>query len=216
MIINHSLKFIFLHVPKTAGTSVTSWLSEHTGWNDIELGGTHYGEQIQAIYGQRFKLHKHSPANQVKSIVGSDIWNSYYKFAIVRHPLDRLVSAFHFYQAWEHPSVAPAKECKNINEFLNSAYFDKDRRNCTRSTGSQAKFLESPQNEPLDKICRFEMLEDDIAEVADFLRINLPQLPHKNKTAHDTFQAYFTPEMRALAEGIYFSDFLAFGYQLSA
>lgn len=215
MIINHDLRFIFLHVPKTAGTSVTAWLSAYTGWNDIELGATHYGEQIQPIYGQRFKLHKHSPASQVSRIVGQEIWANYYKFAIVRHPLDRLVSAFHFYQEWQHPGVAPAKECKDLGEFLNSAYFDQDRRNCTRATGSQAQFLETPEAEPVNKICRFESLAGDMAEVAEQLQIDPPQLPYSNRSSRGAYLDYFTPELRILAEGLYANDFLAFGYARS-
>ena len=215
MIINHSLKFIFLHVPKTAGTSVTTWLGEYTGWNDIELGGTDYGEQIQVIYCSRFKLSKHSPASQIRRIVGPDIWNAYYKFAIVRHPLDRLVSAFQFYREWDHPGVAAAKKCRTFDLFLKSDYFDKDRRNCTRATGLQSTFLETPHNEALDRICRFETLAEDMDKVAQDLGIDPPQLSHQNPSKRGAYEAYFTPKTRSFAETLYADDFRTFGYALS-
>lgn len=212
MIINHTLRFIFLHVPKTAGTSVTNWLSEYTGWNDIELGGTRYGEQIQEVYGLRFKLNKHSPARQVAAVVGDEIWRHYYKFAIVRHPLDRLVSAFQFYQEWDHPGVAPAKECRNLSEFLNSSYFAKDHLNCTRATGLQSTFLATGDVSPLDRICKFENLGDEIKAVASQLGIEAPSLPHINSSQRRGHEEYLNDEVRALAEAIYAEDFDRFGY----
>jgi len=215
MIINHSLRLIFLHVPKTAGTSVSNWLTEYTGWNDIELGGTHYGEQMQEIYGRRFKLHKHSPAGQVRQVVGGELWRRYFKFAIVRHPMDRLVSAYQFYQEWDHPGVAPAKECRDIEAFLRSPYFDKDHRNCTRATGSQALFLDTQGAAPVDKICRFETLEEDIAAVAHRLGIGPPTLPHANRSRRGTYEDYFAPVTKDLAQTIYLRDFETFGYPLT-
>ena len=47
MIISNSHKFIFVHVMKTAGTSVSAALDPWLRWNDIAIGGTRFGEQIQ-------------------------------------------------------------------------------------------------------------------------------------------------------------------------
>lgn len=40
MIVNHTHKFIFVHVPKSAGTSVTQMFSEYSSYRDLEVGGT--------------------------------------------------------------------------------------------------------------------------------------------------------------------------------
>ena len=39
MIISNSKRFIFLHVPKAAGTSITIMLDAELEWDDIVLGG---------------------------------------------------------------------------------------------------------------------------------------------------------------------------------
>ena len=39
MIISHTHRLIFVHIQKTAGTSVTVALDPFMGWNDIILGG---------------------------------------------------------------------------------------------------------------------------------------------------------------------------------
>jgi hypothetical protein len=213
MIINHSYRFIFLHIPKTAGTSVTNWLTGFTGWNDIELGGTDYGERLQAIYCRRFKLEKHSPARQIRAVVGDALWSDYFKFAIVRHPLDRLVSAYHFYRQWQHPSVAPVAELPDFDAFLNSEYLARDRLNCTRATGLQSVFLDSVEAAPVDLICRFETLAEDIAQVAARIGVEPPTLPQLNSSERAAAQGYYTPASMALACDFYAADLERFGYQ---
>jgi hypothetical protein len=212
MIINHTYKFIFLHVPKTAGTSITSYLSSFTGWNDIELGGTAYGEQIQEIFGRRFKLHKHSTAQQIRQIIGEGVWGEYFRFAVVRHPLDRLVSAYHFYRKWDHPSAHPVREFAAFREFVLSDYFAQDRKNTTRPTGSQAAFLRIGDQIAIDKVCRFESLADDMAAVATRLGLTPPQLPQLNATERLGYEAYYSQEIVDLVAQIYRDDFDEFRY----
>src|SRR5262245_44274257 len=38
MIISHKHRYIFIHVPKTAGTSVATYLAHHLGPSDIMIG----------------------------------------------------------------------------------------------------------------------------------------------------------------------------------
>ena len=42
MIISHKYKFIFLHVPKTAGSSINTYFSQFIGDKDILNGWNHY------------------------------------------------------------------------------------------------------------------------------------------------------------------------------
>lgn len=60
--------FFFVHVPRTAGTSVA-----------ISLSYKHYGDQ-------------HRTAAEIQHIVGMDNWSSKFSFAFVRNPWDRAVS----------------------------------------------------------------------------------------------------------------------------
>ena len=48
MIISHTHRAIFVHIPKTAGTSITALIEPALRWNDLVLGGTTFGERIQA------------------------------------------------------------------------------------------------------------------------------------------------------------------------
>jgi len=63
-------KVVFVHIPRTAGTSIESSL--------IRVPDEH----------------KHLRASQLKNIVG-EAWEDAYKFTFIRNPFDRVISLFH-------------------------------------------------------------------------------------------------------------------------
>jgi len=50
MILSNSKKYIFVHIPKCAGTSITRAIAPSCEWNDIILGSTEFGNEIQNAY----------------------------------------------------------------------------------------------------------------------------------------------------------------------
>jgi len=100
-IINHTHRFIFVHVPKAAGTSVTQHLSQYTQYCDLEIGGTEFGEMIQPAYSRRFGISKHSTASKLRGIMGSIEWQKYFSFAFVRNPFLRTYSIYQFLRKWD-------------------------------------------------------------------------------------------------------------------
>lgn len=52
----------------------------------------------------------HMPAIEIREKIGESIWNSYFKFCVVRNPFDKLVSGFFFFEA----------EKRNGQELINS------------------------------------------------------------------------------------------------
>ena len=123
-IINNTHKFIFIHIPKNAGTTANMMLSNFTYWNDIELGGTVYGEALAPLYLRRFNIGKHTRANQVRNLVGERIWEGYFKFAFVRNPYARTFSVYRFLKKWRSWDGSQAMEqFKSFEEFLSSDLF---------------------------------------------------------------------------------------------
>lgn len=121
MIINNSFRFIFVHVPKAAGTSLTSALVPYTNYCDLEIGGTDFGEQIQTAYTRRFGLAKHSTAAKIQGVVGAVTWSKYFSFAFVRNPFTRCLSTFHFLRKWDGAGIefsSKMKSFKNFEEYV--------------------------------------------------------------------------------------------------
>jgi hypothetical protein len=96
MIICHSHRFVFIHIHKTGGTSIERALDPHLAWNDLILGGSKFGEQIQGPYTKKYGLSKHSSVSDIEKICGRALVENYYVFSLVRHPLSRLCSMYNF------------------------------------------------------------------------------------------------------------------------
>jgi len=117
MIINHTHRFIFVHVPKAAGTSMVKALSKFSTYRDQEVGGTQVGEVIAPFMRARFGLYKHAPAAQIAQTMGMPAYRSYFSFCMVRNPYARLQSAYYFLKHWKQYPAAFAEDFDKISSF---------------------------------------------------------------------------------------------------
>lgn len=180
-IINNSYKFVFVHIPKSAGTTITSIFSKYTNYCDLEIGGTDFGEKIQPAYKKRFGLAKHSSAREIKSLMGAVEWSRYFTFAFVRNPYARAYSAYNFLRKWESPNQIFNEKMRSFNsfdEFVDSDYwYETDGPD--EIFKPQVHWLRgSPASDNLavEFIGRVENIEKDIADI--FNIIGLKKVPN--------------------------------------
>jgi hypothetical protein len=103
MIISKSRKFVFVHLEKCGGTSVENALSPYLAWDDMVMGSTHLGEQLQGFYFNYYghqhvkenMLWKHSTIKNIYNNFNEDI-SSYKKIAVVRDPMELVKSLYTF------------------------------------------------------------------------------------------------------------------------
>ena len=184
MLIYNSKKFIFVHIQKCAGSSITEALDPFLQWNDIQIGVAAYGKGIQNHYHQKFNLRKHSKAKEIKKIVGDSIWNEYFVFSSVRHPCSRAVSLY----TWINKSI---RNCKNKNAdiwkwrvtkaALATNSFTDFIRHQDFVEPSQFSYLSDQKKSIIvDYICRHESLKEDFSYVCKHLGINNIDIPEVN------------------------------------
>jgi hypothetical protein len=175
-IINFSYGFICVHVPKSAGTTVSYELARYTRYCDLEIGGTEYGEQFQEIYSRRFKIYKHSTMAEIGDVIGQEQAKKFFRFAFVREPLSRALSTYHFLRKWQG-SGQFGQEVLNFPTFESFVMSDlwASSDGPDRILRPQATWLTDPNNPEslvVDYAGKIENFDADLAEI--ITRIGLP------------------------------------------
>jgi Sulfotransferase family len=106
MIISHRYRFVFVHIHKTGGESVTGALEPFLGPSDIlvtdndtlvtDNRAVATNALAMGIRTPNCTLVKHSSADEIRCSLGDDLWTEYKKFTIVRHPVARAESLYSY------------------------------------------------------------------------------------------------------------------------
>lgn len=98
MIISNSAKYIFIHIPKCAGTTVSHTLANYLRAQDVSIAHSPHTDWAPLLrkYKESFGLEKHSPQRDVEKAIGYDRIGEYTFIAFSRNPFARIVSAFNF------------------------------------------------------------------------------------------------------------------------
>lgn len=197
---NLNYNVIYIHVPKTAGTSM-----EH---REFTCGGGH--QNIEYFY-RAFHLH----------FFGLPKWEDMFKFGFVRNPYDRFASAFisHYSTGCVEPAINlgfdPTPE--GLIGFIRS---QRDFINNWVHLVPQYKYLcmfprpnefGKDQKPVVDFVGRFENLQADWKKVCDRVGVS-NELIHWRNTGLKDYDSLFTPESRAMIQDIYMKDFEIFEY----
>jgi len=190
MLISEQKSFIFVHVQKTAGTSLTDILQPYA-LNPADTRWHRLASDIGLIRDWRKRyFRKHAPLRLAESRLPAEFYRHCYKFAFVRNPWDRLASWYRYVQ--NTPSHREHKVGQNFETFA-LAFIAKPRR-------SQWEMLVNRNGKPgLDFIGRFENLQEDIRHLCRQFEILMPPLPHHNLSQPQDYRSYYSD---ALAEAV--------------
>lgn len=184
---------IFIHITKNAGTSIAQALQ----MNEVD---------------EALGLKKHFTAQQIKNIVGENLWNHAVRFSVVRNPWDRM---------WSYYQYRKLKNKKEFQEqhftfsnwlwYLNDHQLLADNKQVGRS---QLDWLSTE-----DQICdvthilRFEELPKAFEKLANLHQWKYNPLPHINRSElRDSYRNQYTEETRKLISQHYCKDIDYFKY----
>ena len=189
--INHKYKVIFIHIPKTGGTSVREILRI----NDFEKS--------------EIKSHP-----SYKAYTDScETYKEYFTFTIVRNPYDKMVSQYKYFtesKAIKNPKVNEHYKGDTFKEFLKKFY--------TKpyvGDGAHRKIYTDILHpvDQIDFIGRFENFQQDFDTICDKIGIPQQKLPHKNATKHKHYTEYYDEETKQIVAEKYAKDIEYFGYK---
>jgi hypothetical protein len=198
MLLSHEHKFIFVHVQKTGGTSITQALRpfcDRRALDDIERSG----------------LPVHASAKEIIAALGRPLWGEYFTFAFERNPWDKIHSLYRYQMAKSHLYAKiwkPRSPSFDRWMFPYGVFRKKLRPSFARyEVDGQVgvKFLGA-----------YESLADDFAEICR--RICLPpiELGFHNRTrpaGYTGYREHYSPRMRRRVEGVYRREIALGGYQ---
>jgi len=176
MVINDRHRFIFIHVPKSAGTSMMRALQELPG-NNRRWSAVSNHEPIR-------DFHVHWPGR--RSLLDRILHRSpvgYLTFAFVRNPWDRLASLYRYLTERKRrkPGVSGLT---SFADFLDQAAQGVAWINGLHSFRNQVDFFRDAEGRmAIDFVGHYEHLADDVMALADRLGVPI-RLPHLNQSSH--------------------------------
>lgn len=206
MLISESHNFLFVHVQKTAGTSVTRFLAPYA----MSPSSTRLNKLASDIGlvrdWRRHHFRIHSPLKRAEKILPADVFGSLFKFAFVRNPWDRLVSWYvYLLRDTSHRRHQTLKEEQSFERYA--------RVELARPNRSQWYMLERRDGTlGVDFIGRFERLEEDMATICARIGIPYEPLPRANVSEREPYQSYYTPELAELVRQTWEHEIEVFGY----
>ena len=107
MIVSHKHRFIFVHLGRTAGRSLTAALAPYCGTDDVVTPAG------QGTGRNHADFERHFTAQEIRAKIGSEVFDSYFKFAIERNPWDKIVSRY-----WAYAGVTRKPAYKRVPEWV--------------------------------------------------------------------------------------------------
>jgi len=187
-IISDSHRFVFVHIPKSGGTSVKYALGH--------------------LQAERFVQHlarlKHVRARELSTLVPEVHSDEWFTFAFVRNPFDQLRSYWTYKTEHPfHPHYAATVRAGGFEGWVRSIAEDPAEQ--------QYSYTHGTDGEPLvDFVGRYETLADDFAAVVERIGCGPVSLPHVNRSSATS--EMYPPGLRAFVATHWAADFEAFGY----
>ena len=220
MLISNSKKFIFIHIPKNAGQSITNAFFQFCLGNkgrfatDI-IGARNYikiNTKLMQYFNFSFYDHPfkdHERATKVKQVLGPS-YSSYFKFAFVRNPWDWIFSHYTYtmknVRHYRHSFVK--NNLKNFDEYV--------EYECSKGMHEQYNqngfIFDSSGNQLVDFIGKFENIQNDFQNICNQLDIDA-NIKHFNQSNKLSYRDHFSKRSKDLVKDYYYKDIELFDYK---
>ncbi|MFK7793546.1 MAG: sulfotransferase family 2 domain-containing protein [Devosiaceae bacterium] len=213
MLVNWQQNYVFVHVPKTGGTSITQLLKHDCVRPPLPLRAIgyafdHAGHTLPATLFPIVGYPYHARASDLRAAWGERD-AQLCSVAFVRNPWDLGVPEYHFIASkWDHPHRATVRQ---LGSFETYVHWKRDTGNHT----NQVAWLHDDKgNQIVSKIGRFERYQKDAEEILQRLKCRR-NLPHANATRHANYIDHYTSKTRAMVGQMYANDIAKFDYVFS-
>ncbi len=220
MPISYPFKTIFVHIPKCAGTSIEKYLgmgstAQLFSYKPIKLTDIKYDTNLfssDELLDFENRTPQHLTITQLKKIIPNDIINSFFKFSVIRHPYQRMISEYAYIHETPTAKTSTFRN-KPFDIFVDEVLNLSNEEQITLFDGhleSQFDYLFINNELAIDAVYKLENFEPCVAKLKELTKSNR-DLPHSRATtfvsnidiANETKQKIFD---------YYQKDFESFGY----
>jgi len=197
--ISFQKRFLFVHIPKTAGNSIQSVLRDYSEDELVALRNEQDGVERFGLRNPKYKIKKHSTLAEYRTVLGEAEFANLYKFTCIRNPWDRMVS-YYFTPTQNTVAWNRKKFRKVVVKALPVAEYLR---------------LNDRKEDPfanIDYIMRFENLADDFRTVCAALGISSTTLPQYNRSNREHYSRYYDDELREFVRTRFAAEIERFGY----
>jgi len=187
--INHKHKFLFIHIPRTGGTSIE--------------------EQFQ--YNEAKEKNKHWNLNDWKNHLNDEDFDGYFKFAFVRNPWDVIVSKY-LDRGWYSSPIQGRGGEIGYYSGKSLKYFLDHYQPAEHEHGDGLLDYFDPGQ--MDFVGRFENRVQDIEYISRKIGININSSTKARSHRHKKhYTEYYDDETRAIVAEKYAKAIEHFGYE---
>ena len=209
VIISHKYKFIYIKARKVAGTSTEILLDRYCGDDDIVTDIAREDSLQYPFHNPRNaeKFINHDTAKNIRQKIGSDIFDSYFKFMNIRNPWDLTVSRYWWNLHGRHRLDSNCSFEMFITHHLKYT-----------STDSLLNYCAIDGKSILNGVIRYENLYEDTLEIMKKMGMPIepsrkyPKTKSKSRANSRPYWEYYDDKTRAIVAMKYKKDIEHFGY----
>ena len=193
---NDKKKIIFLHIPKTGGTTIERLFN-------INLFHSSRSDERPSL--------QHLTCNMLCEKMGKSKYDSYYKFTFIRNPWARILSTYFWRQ-----TLPKKRPILPFNDFIN-VVSDTVENNSYYEQEFGDHFI--PQIEyttGVDDIYKYENFSSEINTISSKLNIPISRIPSKNLKHYDHYWDFYDVRNRNIINNLYHEEIERFGYKFGS
>lgn len=212
---NDFYEFLFIHVPKCAGTRIESFFGRN--YDNI-----HIHKYIEIEYEKYHR--KHMTLKNYEEFLGIETLNKMFKFSFVRNPFSLLVSSYNYNinsrnVFWNGSNDKKIKEKITFKSYLNSLLKSKNREieNKLHKLNTQPysinKWILGNETE-LDFIGKVENFDNDFKKVCDIINIRYKKLGKINDNKEKVnYKDYYDDDDKRIVYYLFEDELNKFNYE---
>lgn len=215
MLISPARRFLFVHVPKTAGTSLTEALAPFAAPMKLSAAGA-IRRALPGRVGLDGWFEMHDSAAFASAKLGRDAWDNLTTFAVVRDPFAHALSHYRFLRGYRYARWRRLVQAMDFAAYLDwrltgPPHWLKSRTGRFARLPDQAWFLTDGAGKLLvDRVLRFESLAEDFAALTADLGLPATTLPHRRQQQDQAGE--ITAAAAEKIQRLHARDFALFGY----